>query len=376
MLELPAWVAAWWLWGRPRTLAQTGDLEPGRGAPSATTDDRAITVIIPARNEVDVLPGLLTDLAGWTGPDRRVLVVDDHSTDGTADRARTFAGVTVIDAPELPPGWTGKSWACHVGTQDQVHADHDVLVFLDADVRVAPGAIDAAVARLDHDGGLLSVQPFHTTERPYEQLSLYSGIVGLMGTGAGRPPGHPPAGAFGPLLATTAGSYRTSGGHAAVRQVVTEDVSLALHYRDAGLPVHIWLGGDAVRFRMYPHGLAQLVEGWTKNMAAGAGAVARHRTALVAAWIAASGSAAMSLPLVPGNHGVAPAVGVAIYLLYAAQIWAIGRQTGTFGLRTAALYPVALAGFMALFFRSTWRLYVRRSVRWRGRSIGLGSAPP
>lgn len=368
MLELPGWAAAWWLWGRPRTLA----VAPTDEQPS----DRSITIIIPARNEAEVLPGLLQDLARWTGPARRVLVVDDHSSDGTADVARTFADISVIEAPELPTGWTGKSWACQEGTQQGAHSADDVLVFLDADVRVEPGAIDAVVSELDRAGGLVSVQPFHTTERAYEQLSLYSGLVGIMGTGAGRPADHPPAGAFGPLLATTVGSYQAAGGHAAVRHAVTEDVSLALRYRAAGLPVRIFLGGTAVRFRMYPHGIAQLVEGWTKNMATGAEAVARHRTALVAAWIAASGSAAMSLPIVPGNHGVGPAVGVAVYLLYVAQVWALGRQTGTFGLRTAVLYPVALAAFMALFFRSAWRLHVRRSVRWRGRSIGLGGAPP
>lgn len=367
MLELPGWVAAWWLWGRPRLVAPPSD--------TVAPDRPATTVIIPARDEAAVLPLLLADLEGWAGPGRRIIVVDDHSTDGTGALARAHLGVEVLDAPALPTGWAGKSWACHVGAQAAAPGDDDALVFVDADVRLDHAGIDAAVDTLERTGGLVSVQPHHQTERPYEQLSLYPGIVGLMGTGAGQPE-RTPAGAFGPVLATSGRDYAAIGGHAAVRHELAEDVALGLRYREAGLPVHIFLGGSLVRFRMYPGGLGQLVEGWTKNMAIGAGAVARHRTALVAAWIAASGSAAMSLPLVPGNAAVPAGIGLAIYALYVLQIGLIGRRIGTFGWATALAYPIALVTFMALFFRSAWRLHVRRSVRWRGRTIGLGSAPP
>jgi 4,4'-diaponeurosporenoate glycosyltransferase len=84
----------------------------------------------------------------------------------------------------------------------------------------------------------------------------------------------------------------------------------------------------------------------------------------------------MSLPGVPGNGGVSVEVGVAIYLAFVAQLAVLGRATGTFGWVTAALYPVPLVAFMALFARSTWRLRVRRSVQWRGRTIPVGHAGP
>jgi 4,4'-diaponeurosporenoate glycosyltransferase len=140
--------------------------------------------------------------------------------------------------------------------------------------------------------------------------------------------------------------------------------------------VAIRLGGDQVRFRMYPAGVAQLVEGWTKNMAIGAGAVPLHRSLAVFWWIAGAGSAAMSLGFVPGNDGVDPWVGVALYGGFVVQLLAIARQIGTFRAAGIALYPVALVAFIALFVRSTWRLRVRRSVRWRGRTIPLGGAGP
>jgi 4,4'-diaponeurosporenoate glycosyltransferase len=360
---LLGWVVGMVLWGRPRRLGELVQTQPNRGR---------TTVVIPARNEAAVLPLLLTDLAADPDPNRWVVVVDDHSEDGTGQVARSFEGIEVIEAPPLPEGWTGKSWACHVGVHHLDHADDDVVVFLDADVRVVPGAVAEAVAEARRAGGVVSVQPYHATQRPYEQLSLFPGIVSLLGTGAGWS-SHPPSGVFGPLLATSVQDYRAVGGHAAVQDAVAEDVALGLRYRDHRLPVAILLGGDRVRFRMYPAGVRQLAEGWTKNMAVGAGSVPLVRSLGAFWWIAAAGSATMSLPWVPGNTMVSAAAGLVLYGLFVAQLWVLGRATGRFGPLTALVYPVSLVVFVALFLRSTYRLRVRRSVRWRGRTIPVGS---
>ena len=364
------WLVGWWLWGRPLDLSDptttTAVDEPPAPLPRAT-------IIIPARDEARVLPLLLADLAAdIAAGDRRIVVIDDHSTDETAAIARAFDGVTVLEAPELPAGWTGKSWACHSAVHAVDLDDDDVIVFLDADVRVVPGAIDEAV-RQATGGGVVSVQPFHTTEHAYEQLSLYPGIIGFLGTGAGHH-GQPPTGVYGPLLATTARDYRAVGGHASVRSAVAEDVALGLRYREAGLPVRIRLGAELVRFRMYPAGPRQLAEGWTKNMATGALAVPLHRSLGAFWWIAAAGSAAISLPFIPGNSGVAALTGVALYLAFVVQLAAIARRTGTFHLATLLTYPLFLVAFIGLFVRSLWRSQVRRSVRWRGRTIPLHEA--
>ncbi len=361
---LGGWLVGWLLWGRPRRL--------GTEAVASTDDGPGrTTVIIPARNEAEVLPLLLGDLAADPDPRRRIVVVDDHSDDGTGAVAASFVGVEVVEAPKLPDGWTGKSWACHVGVHRLDHGDHDVIVFLDADVRVQAGAVAEAAALARQQRGIVSVQPFHATEQPYEQLSLLPNIVSLLGTGAGYHR-QPPTGVFGPLLATPIIDYRAVGGHAAVPDAVAEDVALGVRYRDEDLPVTIWLGGDQVRFRMYPQGVRQLAEGWTKNMAIGAGAVPLHRSLGSFWWIAAAGSAFLSLSWVPGNDGVSATVGLALYALFAIQFWILGRAAGRFGPLTALAFPLPLVTFMGLFVRSTWRLRVRRSVRWRGRTIPVG----
>ena len=278
-----------------------------------------------------MLAGLCDPLDPTTPPDR-IIVVDDDSSDRTAALAAAHDGVEVVPAPPLPESWTGKSWACHSGLQQvpQRSAEHggpdDVVVFLDADVRLTRAALARVVAERDEHGGLVSVQPWHETERPYEQLSCLFNVLAVMGTAMGSRGGA--TGAFGPVLVTSRADYEAVGGHGSVRSEVVEDLALAQRYRDAGLPVEVVEGRRDIRFRMYPGGLRQLTEGWTKNFA-----------------------------------------GVALYLAFATQLWVMFRQVGRFGPVTALLFPVPLVFFIAVFVRSLWRTHVRHSVTWRGRAV-------
>lgn len=344
------WPAGLWLlWSlpRPRPAAPSGD------------PARRISVVVPARDEAASLPALLDALAGTDGA--QVVVVDDHSTDGTAAVAAA-SGAIVVAAPPLPAGWTGKCWACWTGAGATTG---DTLVFLDADTEPAPGGLDRILAEHRRRGGLVSVQPYHRTERPYEALSAYFNVVPWMGLGAATPTAgrRSPPGAFGPCLVTARADYERTGGHEAVRGEVVEDVALAARYRDAGLPVTALAGKGTVAFRMYRGGIAQLVEGWTKNMAGGAAASRPGALALAVLWIAGGIVATIGPVVDPG-----PAA-VAAYGAYAAQLaWMLARL-GRFPWWTAVVFPVPLAFFLAVFTRSLVRTHLRGEVRWRGRTI-------
>src|SRR5690349_6967385 len=109
-----------------------------------------------------------------------------------------------------------------------------------------------------------------------------------MGSGAfagWRRPRKPAA--FGPCLLTSAEDYRLVGGHAAVRAEVVEDVALARRFDAERLPVTVFAGWRAVEFRMYPNGVRQLVEGWTKNLASGVGLVDPLPAAIAVWWVTA-----------------------------------------------------------------------------------------
>src|SRR5919198_1406562 len=100
---------------------------------------RGITVLIPARNEAEVIPQVLQSLI-HQGPDVRIILIDDSSEDATVEKVRQIAiqNLRIIRSAPLPSGWSGKLWALEQG-QQTVRTPYTLL--LDADVELAPGVI-------------------------------------------------------------------------------------------------------------------------------------------------------------------------------------------------------------------------------------------
>ncbi len=325
----------------------------------------SVGVVIPARNESTRLPGLLADLSRQTAAPATIVVVDDASSDDTAAVAAAGAAQVVVSGGP-PAGWAGKVWACARGVN--AAGPLDVLVFLDADVRLA----DDALARVVDEhrrtaGGLLSVQPYHETERAYEQLSAVANIVPVMASGLAAPrPPRRPALAFGPCLATTPEALQAVGGFASVRGESVEDVALAARFRSAGRPVRCLAGGPTVRFRMYGGGPRALVEGWTKNLAGGARRAPWWSAAGAAVWVTGA-LAAVAAVLLDPSWSTAVLYGAHV----AAFHWML-RRIGRFRWWAWAAYPVPLVAFCVFFAASVVARGVRRRVVWRGRTLQVG----
>lgn len=372
-LVLAAVAGAWWLLRDLRTLPDGGDHR---------TEAASVSVVVPARDEEATLPTLLASLAALAVDVREVVVVDDASQDATASLARA-AGATVVPAGDPPAGWTGKAWACHVGAGV---TDGDLLLFLDANTALDKDALDGLLRLHDGYPGLVSVQPFHTVVRPYEQLSSHFNAVSVVASGAfrRRPTGRPMA--FGPCLLTARADYERAGGHAAVRAEVLDDVELAAAYHRAGLPVRCAVGGRSVQMRSYPAGPRQLADGFTKNFASGASATTPGPGAGAVAWVCAHHAVAVGgvlalagtltgrdLPLTQGH----PVLWAVAWVLVAWQLGWLLRRIGSFRWWTWAIFPVSLLTFDLVFARSLVHTVVRRSVQWRGREVrldGTGSA--
>jgi 4,4'-diaponeurosporenoate glycosyltransferase len=157
-------------------------------------------------------------------------------------------------------------------------------------------------------------------------------------------------------------SYSRVGGHEAVRGRVLETFWLASQFRTAGIPVRSVSGRGVCSFRMYPNGLRELMEGWIKGFASGAGQTPRGTLVIIVFWMIGLMLAPLGL-LIAGNSlwwGLA-------YLLCAAQVGWIACLVGTFRWFTALLYPVPLIFFFVLFFWSVLRS--GRTVTWKGREI-------
>jgi 4,4'-diaponeurosporenoate glycosyltransferase len=371
-LVLTGWLVGWWLLWRVPRLDDDASGSVGAAVAPAPGATALVSVVIPARNEASSITTLLASLAAQSRPADEIVVVDDQSDDGTGALARAFPGVTVVAGAPLADGWTGKAWACHQGA---AIARGDLLVFLDADVRLAPRALEELVRRHAALGGLVSVQPFHHMRRAYERLSAVFNIIGFMGVGAASPRRRGRAhGAFGPCLVTSREDHDLVGGHRAVRDEIVEDIALAHVYERAGRPVHCLGGGDLIELRMYPDGPGQLIEGWSKNFATGAGSVGFGRLALVGFWMT---TVLISVQFVIeqsiGRADVAVAPIVLLYAMFACQFATMLRQLGNFTLLTPALYPALVGVFLLVFARSVYLTLVRRQVEWRGRSIPLSA---
>ena len=340
-------------------LARLPRLELAGPAPAIT-----VSVVIPARDEEANLPRLLESLTRQEVVPLEVVVVDDGSHDATAAVARR-AGASLVEARGRPEGWLGKPWACHVGADV---AEGDLLVFLDADVWLAPDALARLISSHERatPGGLLSVQPYHEVRRPHEQLSAVCNTVSVLASGMATASSPATVGvAFGPCLVTRADDLRAVGGFETVAGEVVEDLALAAAYRASGRAVVCLGGGEAVRFRMYPDGLASLVEGWTKNLAGGAARAPRWPRIGAVAWVSAGLTIVANAIAEPS-----PAV-VAAWTLYGFELWWMLRRLGSFHPVTAALFPLPLLAFVGLFTRSALVRLLHRPVAWRGRRLDL-----
>jgi hypothetical protein len=332
------------------------------GLPGQRLDGQpTISVLIPARNEAATLPNLLPALARQSLTPLEVIVIDDHSSDATAAIAAA-AGVTVLQPPPLPEGWCGKTWALHHGT---LASRGELLVFLDADAEPGPVFLERLVATQQELGGLVSVQPFHRTEKAYEQLSLLFNLVGLMAVPMGRSCGV----AFGPAMVTSRAHYERSGGHAAVAGKVVEDWFLAHLYEQAGLPVSAFIGKGLIEYRMYPGGLRDMVVGFSKNFATAAGEVRWLWMVAVVLWLSGLFWAAWCLPASllgwPVLGDPSPTGSLLLYLAFAAQLLLLTRRVGGFGW-ISLVFPIPVLFFLGVFLLAILNLE-RGTIEWKGR---------
>jgi len=327
-----------------------------------------ISVIIPARNEERSLPSLLSSLHNQTLKPDEIIVVDDNSEDTTAEVAEK-GGAKVIHAKALPEGWHGKPWACWTGAKE---AQGEILVFLDADTSMQPDGLLKIMGAYTEKKGIVSVQPYHTMKKTYEELSAIFNIIVMAGLNAFTILGEKvkPSGIFGPCFVIGKDDYFTFGGHEKVKATVLEDIAIGQLYKKEDFVIRCYGGKGTISFRMYPQGIAQLIEGWSKGFAEGAQGISVSVLLMIILWVAggAGDTRIVLMTLISGESPVLFLAGL-LYIFYAVQIYWMLFRIGNFKFYTALLFPVPLLFFIILFSYSLILKIFKKRVTWKGRTL-------
>jgi hypothetical protein len=348
--------------------------------PPPASQQLTISVLIPARNEEEAIRGAVESALASREAHIEVVVLDDHSEDGTAQIVREIAGrdprARLEIAPPLPPGWNGKQHACALLA---VSARHPLLLFMDADVRLEPEGAARAAAFLETSGaGLVSGVPRQETGTFLERLLIpliHFVLLGFLPLERMRRSRHPAYGAgCGQLFLTRREAYEKAGGHAAIRGSLHDGVALPRAFRRAGEGTDLFDATDVASCRMY-HNAGEVWRGLAKNATEGLAAPA---TIVPATLLLLAGQTMPSLLLLLALTRVLPAAvlipaGIGTVAAYLPRLAAVRRFRQP--LADALLHPLAVAIFLVLQWTALGRKLRGRPAGWKGRSYGPSPAP-
>jgi chlorobactene glucosyltransferase len=334
----------------------------------SSTHQPKVSLLVPARNEASNLERLLPSLIAQEYDNLEIIVLDDHSSDGTLAVIRRHAELDSrllpIAGADLPHGWLGKPHACQ---QLSRAANGDLLIFTDADTLWAPDAVglivnafassqvDALCAWPEQACG----DPLSSLLQPLQQWSLMAFLpLSLV------PARHFPlaVAANGQCLAFRRESYVQIGGHTGVRSSVIEDMALARNLKNARKRFGLFNAAGVIRTSMYAT-VGEAFEGYAKNVFPAFGA---SRLALIAVMT-------MNLILFVApwlwllfQPGLEPAFAVLFGLLPRA----LSDRASHYPRGLSLLHPIAILAWAVVGLES-WHRYKQGTVTWKGRSYDL-----
>ncbi|HLI17636.1 MAG TPA: glycosyltransferase [Rhodanobacteraceae bacterium] len=339
-------------------------------APASPVPSGDLTVLIPARNEATVIGETLRALHD-AAPDVPTVVIDDQSTDATAQIARTsgLAHLTLIRGTAPPPGWTGKLWALQQGLE---HAGTSRVLLLDADIRLAPGLATALRRKADEGYALVSVCAEPCWHGIGARLLLPAFVYFfklLYPFALANRSGTPVAAAAGGVILIDRTALIEAGGFAAWRTAIIDDCTLAAHVKRAGYRCWIGLTRDAASLRR-----ARVQD--IAHMIARTAFVQLHESI----WLTLAASLLLILafwiPLLALAFGPGQAARV-IGLLGLLAMLACYLPTLMYYRRNplaALLLPATATFFLAATWYSAWRALTGTRSVWKGRRYQRGPA--
>jgi hypothetical protein len=330
----------------------------------------AVSVLIPARNEEQNIRATLTAALANAGVEFEVIVLDDHSTDHTAEIVGEFlqtdARVRLETAPPLPAGWCGKQHACFALAQ---LARHPVLVFLDADVRLAPDALARMASFMARSGAQLA------SGVPRQELGTFSErlliplinflLLGFLPMPLMRRFRSPAFGTgCGQLFVAQANAYHACGGHSGVRATLHDGLKLPKIFRQAGFRTDLFDATELAVCRMY-RTIGEVWRGLGKN--ATEGLAAPGLILPMTLWLLGGQVLPLALLALTGFDTTAGKLALAaVIAAYLPRLLAVRIFRQPFG--SAALHPLGIVALLGIQWLALWRSLTGRQVEWKGRA--------
>lgn len=328
----------------------------------------AISVLIPARNEAAHIGRAVDAVLASRDCDIELLVLDDNSTDATPAILAAIADprLRVITGPGLPPGWSGKQHACATLARE---ASHGLMVFVDADVVLAPDALSrmAGVMQRQPELGLASGFPRQITRSWSEWLLLpliHLLLLGYRPQRLDRDPGRVIgfAAGCGQLFIARSDAYRRVGGHAMIRASMHDGLKLPRAFRKAGFATGLFDATHFAECRMYTR-VAEVWEGLSKNATEGMAT----KWALPVWTMLLAGGHVLPFLLAIVSPGLVPFTACALSLGLRGLLASRFRQDP----RGALLSPFGVALMLVLQWNALFRAARGSPATWRGRAYPM-----
>lgn len=328
-----------------------------------------VSIIIPAKNEARNLPYLISSIIKQTAQSE-IIVVNDGSNDNTSEVLKNY-DVLEVKLEENP--WNGKSYVCYKGAE---YAAHDLILFMDADIEFTDSrALEQMIAlyAAQNNSGVLSVQPRHRTQKPYEKLSVVFNLITVMGINVFSAFNalNTPSTVFGPVMLTNQHDYKKTGGHKVSKEKIIEGEGIFTAYQKHSLPVKLLLAGDSIGMRMYPDGLKELIGGWSKHIARGSTNTHPVHMAMIIIFLGGGMTAfsalltALLIPSVP----FLPAL--TAYVLYGISFYFLTDKVIRSGWKDIFIYPVYILFFFTIYGLSWYNINIRKQIIWKGQRIAV-----
>ncbi|MFK3937819.1 glycosyltransferase [Alkalihalobacillus sp. NPDC078783] len=327
-----------------------------------------VSILVPMRDEETNVVDLIQNLSALTYPNVECIFLDDQSTDLTGELIRQesnhLSTVRLMTGKDLPAGWVGKVHACHQLSQQAKGA---YLLFLDADVRLAPDTIEQSIALMKNQGsGLLTGFPrFPVTGLlakllvPMQHVLIYLHLPLYL---ANRTSHVTASAAHGSFMLFETMTYRSIGGHKSVKHSLVEDVHLARAIKKSGAKACLANVTDHVTCYMY-HRNRDVWQGFSKNAFPGIG-----RSYLLAVCIICLYSVLFISPLVLAGLAFTHAWYYALPLLISLGIRFLIDQLANQRNWIWLLMPFSAIAFILILMRSMALAWSKSGFTWKGRT--------